>query len=172
LLAIAVAAELGVSAEQIRAGLAECKPAKMRLQLWEAHGIQVLDDAYNANADSMAAALETLSEFPCSGKRVAVLGDMAELGQESISAHTEIGTKAAELRVDVLVTAGRWANETATAARAAGLGSVQSFPDIELAAKALRKIVHAGDVVLLKASRASGFERLGEVLKSSEGTHE
>ena len=172
LLAMAVAAELGVSPEQIRSGLAECKPAKMRLQVWETRGVQVLDDAYNANADSMAAALETLSEFPCSGKRVAVLGDMAELGEESAKAHEEIGRKAAELRVDVLVTAGRWAEETAGAARDAGLENVRVFPDLTSAAKALKEMVQAGDVLLLKASRASGFERLGDALKSSEEIHE
>jgi UDP-N-acetylmuramoyl-tripeptide--D-alanyl-D-alanine ligase len=169
---MAVAAELGVSPEEIRAGLADCKPAKMRLQLWETRGIQVLDDAYNANADSMAAALETLSEFPSAGKRVAVLGDMAELGEESAVAHKEIGRKAAELRVDLLITAGRWAEETANAARAAGLATVRAFPELEPAGKALRELVHAGDIVLLKASRASGFEKLGEALKSSEETHE
>ena len=166
LLAMAVAAELGVSAEQIRGGLAECKPAKMRLQVWQVHGIQVLDDAYNANADSMAAALETLSEFPCSGKRIAVLGDMAELGEASAAGHREIGRKAAELHVDYLITAGRWADETAGAARAAGLDAVQACPDLDSATKALKEIMRPGDVLLLKASRASGFERLGEALKS------
>lgn len=172
LLAMAVAAEMGVSPEEIRAGLTACKPAKMRLELWETGGIQVLDDAYNANADSMAAALETLSEFPSSGQRVAVLGDMAELGEASGTAHQEIGRKAAELRVDLLITAGRWAEETASAARAAGLKEVRPFADLKAAGKALREMVHPGDVVLLKASRASGFEKLAEALKSSEETHE
>jgi UDP-N-acetylmuramoyl-tripeptide--D-alanyl-D-alanine ligase len=166
LLAMGVAADLGVSPEQIRAGLAQCQPAKMRLQVWEVNGVQVLDDAYNANADSMAAALQTLSEFPCSGKRIAVLGDMAELGEASSEAHREIGRKAAELRVDYLVTAGRWADETAEAARAAGLEAARALPNIESAAKILKEIMRTGDVLLLKASRASGFERLGEALKS------
>ncbi|MFN7141562.1 MAG: UDP-N-acetylmuramoyl-tripeptide--D-alanyl-D-alanine ligase, partial [Limisphaerales bacterium] len=80
LLAIAVGVELGLSRAEIQKGLFECKPAKMRMQLWSVAGIRVLDDAYNANADSMLAALQTLAELPTDGRRIAVLGDMAELG--------------------------------------------------------------------------------------------
>ena len=100
------------------------------------------------------------------GKRIAVLGDMAELGEESEAAHREIGRKTAELNVDYLVTAGRWADETAAAARAAGLDAIQAVSDVDSAAKVLKEVMRPGDVVLLKASRASGFERLGEALKS------
>src|SRR5262249_13037872 len=78
--AIAIGAELGLDRSEIERGLSACKPAKMRLELWEFNGVRVLDDAYNANADSMAAALQTLRDLPCKGRRVAVLGDMAELG--------------------------------------------------------------------------------------------
>ena len=95
--AIAVSEELGLGRAEIQRGLAECQPPKMRLQFWEAGGVRVLDDCYNANADSTIAALETLCELPLQGRRVAVLGDMNELGAHSEAAHAEVGRRAAEL---------------------------------------------------------------------------
>ena len=71
----------------------------MRLQLGRPGGIRVLDDAYNANADSMLAALQTLCNLQYAGRRVAVLGDMAELGESSQAAHAEVGGRAAEFRL-------------------------------------------------------------------------
>jgi UDP-N-acetylmuramoyl-tripeptide--D-alanyl-D-alanine ligase len=109
LFAIALGAELGLSRKEIERGLAECVPAKMRLQLYEASGVRVLDDAYNANADSMLAALQVLQELPCKGRRVAVLGDMAELGAHSESAHAEVGRLAAEFGVEQLIAVGKMA---------------------------------------------------------------
>ncbi len=91
LFAIAVSEELGLGRAEIQRGLAECQPPKMRLQFWEADGVRVLDDAYNANADSTIAALETLCDLPLQGRRVAVLGDMDELGAHSEAAHAEVG---------------------------------------------------------------------------------
>lgn len=167
LLALGAGMELGVSPEQARRGLAECAPPKMRLQLWEANGVQVLDDAYNANADSMVAALETLRDLPCSGRRVAVLGDMAELGPHTSLAHKEVGRRSVELGVQRLVAVGKWAHETGEAARSAGLSEVQEFPDVSAAAAELKRLLQPGDLVLLKASRATGLEKLGAVLKAS-----
>src|SRR5882724_273515 len=136
LLAIAVAAELGLSKGEIERGLGECKPAKMRMELWEFNGVRVLDDAYNANADSMAAALQTLQDLPCKGRRVAVLGDMAELGGSSEEAHVEVGRRAAELGVGQLFAVGAMASAMARGARGAGLNRVIEFADVETAAAA------------------------------------
>lgn len=166
-LALAVAAELGISAEEARRGLAECKPAKMRMQIWEVNGVRVLDDCYNANADSMVAALETLRDFACKGKKVAVLGDMAELGEHSATAHAEIGERAAQFGIDLLIAIGKWAAETASAAKAAGISRVEQFADVKSAATAVKKLVKPGDLVLLKASRSAAFERVGEALRSA-----
>jgi UDP-N-acetylmuramyl pentapeptide synthase len=137
----------------------------MRLQFWEAGGIRVLDDAYNANADSTLAALETLCDLPLQGRRVAVLGDMAELGAHSEAAHAEIGRRAAELGIGQVFAVGKMAGVTAKAAREAGLTRVIEFVDVEAAVKAVKDFLKAGDVVLLKASRTSRLERVAEALK-------
>jgi UDP-N-acetylmuramoyl-tripeptide--D-alanyl-D-alanine ligase len=165
LFALAIGSELGLDRAQVAAGLAECQPPKMRMELWEAGGVRVLDDAYNANADSMAAALQTLKELPCKGRRVAVLGDMAELGAQSETAHEEVGRRAAEAGVGQLFAVGKMAAVMARAARDAGLTRVFEFADVDTAAAAVSQLVKEGDVVLLKASRATRLERVGEVLR-------
>lgn len=168
LFAIALAAELGLTREQIQNGLMECQPPRMRLQLYEQNGVRVLDDAYNANADSVIAALQTLTELPCKGRTVAVLGDMAELGPHTEGAHHEIGRIAAELGVGQLFAVGKMASVTAKAARQAGLNRVLEFQDVEAAAGAVKNFVKPGDLVLLKASRNSRLERIAEYLRGAE----
>jgi UDP-N-acetylmuramoyl-tripeptide--D-alanyl-D-alanine ligase len=165
LFAIAVGAELGLGRAEIQRGLADCKPPKMRLQFWEANGVRVLDDAYNANEDSTIAALETLCDLPLQGRRVAVLGDMEELGAHSEAAHAEVGRRAAELGIGQLFAVGKMSVITATAARDSGLTRVIEFADVEAAVKAVKNFLKPGDVVLLKASRASRLERIAETLK-------
>jgi UDP-N-acetylmuramoyl-tripeptide--D-alanyl-D-alanine ligase len=168
LFAIAVGEELDLSCAEIQSGLADCKPPKMRLQFWEANGVRVLDDAYNANADSTIAALETLCDLPLQGRRVAVLGDMEELGAHSESAHAEVGKRAAELKIGQLFVVGKMAAVTAKAARDGGLNRVIEFENVEVAVTAIRKFLKTGDVVLLKASRASRLERIAEILKAQK----
>lgn len=168
LLALAVGAELGLTRGQLQRGLAGCTPPSMRLQLWETRGVRVLDDAYNANADSMFAALQTLQDFPCAGRKIAVLGDMAELGAETEAAHAEIGRRAATAGLSGLLAVGRMAGVTVRAAAAAGFGGGREFADAETAGRALGEMVRAGDVVLLKASRAARLERVGEILRDGE----
>jgi len=128
LFAIAVGAELGLTREAIQRGLALCKPSKMRLELSEHNGVRILDDAYNANADSMLAALQTLQELPCKGRRVAVLGDMAELGAHSEAAHEEVGRRAAELGRRPIVRHREMAPVMARGARDAGLSRYLNLP--------------------------------------------
>jgi len=166
LFALAVGAELGLDQAAIAHGLDICAPAKMRLQLCQPGGIVVLDDAYNANADSMLAALQTLSDLPCSGRRVAVLGDMSELGATSRAAHAEIGQRAAESRLDQLFTVGQQAGEIATAARRGGLRTVVEIPEVETAVLAVREFARPGDVVLVKASRSMRLERITDALRA------
>ena len=127
--------------------------------------MRVLDDSYNANADSMLAALQALCDLPCKGRRVAVLGDMAELGATSIEAHAEVGRRAAELRIDQLFAVGKMAGELGGAARKAGLLRVTEIGEVEGAAAAVKEYLQPGDVVLLKASRSTRLERVGEALR-------
>jgi UDP-N-acetylmuramoyl-tripeptide--D-alanyl-D-alanine ligase len=168
LLVVALAAELGLSRQEIEIGLVECSPAKMRLQLFDLNGVGILDDAYNANADSMLAALQTLADLPCKGRRIAVLGDMAELGTHTEAAQEEAGRRAAELGAAQLFAVGKMAAATARGARAAGLNRIFEFADVDTAGAALRSFVKKGDLVLLKASRAARFERVAELLRAGE----
>ena len=168
LFAIALGAELGLSRAEIVRGLEACEPPKMRMQFWETGGVRVLDDAYNANADSMAAALQVLQELPCKGRRVAVLGDMAELGAQRDAAHLEVGRRAAAAGVVQLFAVGAMAGVLAKGARAAGLNRVLEFAEVEAAGGALKSFLKPGDVVLLKASRSTRLERVTEALRGPE----
>jgi len=169
LLALAVGAEMGLSRAEIQQGLITCAPAKMRLQMSNPGGIRVLDDSYNANADSMLAALQTLRELPCAGRRVAVLGDMAEQGDCSRAAHFEVGRRAAASRLDQLFAIGRRGCEIAAAARARGLKSIVEIDEVDRAAQAVKEFARPGDVVLVKASRSMRMERITEFLRASCG---
>src|SRR5205823_6077700 len=107
ILAVAAGRVFGVSLEESAAGLAAAPLTKARLQIKHVHGIQFIDDSYNANPDSMKAALRTLVELDTDGKRIAVLGEMRELGDESERGHLEVGETAAALRVDYLIAIGK-----------------------------------------------------------------
>jgi UDP-N-acetylmuramoyl-tripeptide--D-alanyl-D-alanine ligase len=165
LLALAVGGELGLSRAEMAAGLVACRPPKMRLQHLELGGLHILDDSYNANADSMLASLETLSDLAEVDRCIAVLGDMAELGEHSEPAHAEVGRQAASLGLRHLFAVGRMAPVMGAAAREAGLPDVREFGDSDAAAVALRGFVRPGDWVLVKASRATRLERIVERLK-------
>ncbi|MED5382348.1 MAG: UDP-N-acetylmuramoyl-tripeptide--D-alanyl-D-alanine ligase [Verrucomicrobiota bacterium] len=169
-LAMALAAELGLSREELDQGLQRCQPASMRMEMQTLGGVRILNDAYNSNPDSLLAALETLETFPTGGKRIAVLGDMAELGQASESAHVEAGQLAARLGLSGLVAVGRWADTMVRAAQAAGLANVAAFDDAAVAGRALAAKLDAGDVVLVKGSRAAGMERVIEALSEAMKT--
>jgi UDP-N-acetylmuramoyl-tripeptide--D-alanyl-D-alanine ligase len=168
LFALAIGAELGLKPIEAQTGLAECRPVKMRLQLRNWNGVCVLDDAYNANADSVLAALETLRDLPCGGRRVAVLGDMAELGVHRRGAHEEVGERVAQLGINQLFTLGEMADVTANAARAAGMKSAAEFSSLELVADAIKEYLKPGDAILFKASRAARLERLLEALRLTD----
>jgi UDP-N-acetylmuramoyl-tripeptide--D-alanyl-D-alanine ligase len=167
--AVVVGKELGLGRAEIQRGLASCTGARMRLQLKSIDDFLLLDDAYNANADSMQAALETLQQFPCKGRRIAVLGEMAELGQASTPAHEEVGRRVAQNNIDFLVAVGQRSGIMASAARSAGMREVLDVPEIEKAGAAVTEIVRPGDVVLVKASRSARLERVVEFLAAHFG---
>lgn len=161
--ALVVAARLGVDPVAARGVLETFRASKARLEVMEAGGVRILNDCYNANADSMLAALQTLSDLPCAGRRVAVLGDMAELGPASEPAHGEVGRRAATA-ANLLFAVGGNAPLTAGAARVAGLARVSAHGDVAAMLPGLLETVRAGDVVLVKASRSARLERVTEAL--------
>ena len=166
LLAVAAGRAFGLSIEECAAGLAAAPLTKARLQIKEIAGVQFLDDSYNANPDSMKAALRTLVELDAEGKRIAVLGEMRELGTESERGHREVGETAATLGVDQLITIGDAAELIAEGARSAGLDKVSSARSTGEAAKLLGEIAGPGDLVLIKGSRAARTEEVIEKFSS------
>ncbi len=160
-LALTVASHLGVHPDRAREALSRFIPAQRRLNVRKVAGVRVIDDTYNANADSVLAALQTLADLPCAGRRVAVLGDMAELGRTTETAHAEVGRAAARLGFDALFAIGLHAPVTASAA---GPARSQVFCAVDPALSALIDYVREGDSVLIKASRSSGLERITEGL--------
>src|SRR5881392_1964600 len=162
LLAVAAGRVFGLSLEDCAAGLAAAPLTKARLQIKEIGGIQFIDDSYNANPDSMKAALRTLVELDTEGKRIAVLGEMRELGEESARDHREVGETAATLGVDHLITIGEVAEFIAQGARTAGLDKITSARSTREAAELLGDLAGPGDLVLIKGSRAARTEEVIE----------
>lgn len=164
LAAAAVGIVAGLTLEEIVAGLAAGWHADHRDRLVRNDALTILDDTYNASPASMRAALELLATLP--GRRVAVLGEMRELGDAAEHGHVEVGETAAGL-VDRLIVVGREAS--GIAAGAAKLGDrVTVVPDREAALAALRRELRPGDAVLVKASRSVALEWLVERIEKME----
>jgi UDP-N-acetylmuramoyl-tripeptide--D-alanyl-D-alanine ligase len=153
----------GVPIDGVIEGLARGWSAEHRTSVVRAGGLAIIDDTYNASPGSVRAALELLASLP--GRRVAVLGEMLELGPEHDAGHREVGSAAAGV-VDLLVVVGHGAAGMAEAARDAGLrrDQVVSAVDRDAALDALGSRLRAGDVVLVKASRGAALESLVEEL--------
>jgi UDP-N-acetylmuramoyl-tripeptide--D-alanyl-D-alanine ligase len=131
-----------------------------------ADGVVVLDDAYNANPSSMAAALEALARIEVPGRRLAVLGEMRELGSLSAPEHAALGDLVGSTAVDALVAVGPETAPLAAHARSAGV-AVTEVPDAATALDAVAGFVHAGDAVLVKGSRAVGLELVATALRGT-----
>jgi UDP-N-acetylmuramoyl-tripeptide--D-alanyl-D-alanine ligase len=162
MLAVAAGRAFGLSLEECAIGLASTPLTKARLQIREIDGIQFIDDSYNANPDSMKAALRTLVELDADGRRIAVLGEMGELGAESEHGHREVGETAAVLRVDELIAVGAAGALIAQAAREAGLEKSVAVDSPAEAAELLGKNAAPGDLILVKGSRSGRMERVLE----------
>ena len=162
MLAVAAGRVFGLSIEECAGGLASTPLTKARLQIREIDGIQFIDDSYNANPDSMKAALRTLVELDADGRRIAVLGEMGELGAESERGHREVGEAAAELRIDELIAVGAAGAGIASAAQSAGLENSVAVDSADEAAERLGKSAAPGDLILVKGSRSARMERVLE----------
>jgi UDP-N-acetylmuramoyl-tripeptide--D-alanyl-D-alanine ligase len=172
LAAAAVAVELGLPLAEVAAGLAAARPlSRWRMEVTErADGVLVVNDAYNANPESMRAALTALRTMSRARRSWAVLGQMAELGTGAQTEHDALGRFATGLGVDRLVVVGPEAGPVHTAAAADGSwrGESVQVPDVGAAVRLLRRELRPGDVVLVKASRAAGLERVAEALLPDE----
>lgn len=162
LLAAATGWVLGLAPDAIAAGLEAFAPPSMRLEVVQlASGARVLNDAYNANPASMVAALAALAAEPAQ-RRIAVLGEMWELGPESPRYHRETGRAAGKRRIDRLVAVGRYAEEMVAGAVEAGLepSRAEACRTPADAARLLAGELFEGDVVLVKGSRAARMEEV------------
>jgi len=170
--AAAVGRRLGVSNTDIELGLAACRGPEMRLERHEVGGVRVINDAYNANPESMLAAIDTLASLAQgASRRIVVLGDMLELGDSGPDLHREIGDAILEAKVDHAVLVGplmlfaaerlskHWSPERITIVPdAAGEGAAR-----------IAALLRSGDAVLLKGSRRMGLERVLAALRERSG---
>jgi UDP-N-acetylmuramoyl-tripeptide--D-alanyl-D-alanine ligase len=159
--AVAAALAVGVPLDVAVSRLAGARVSRWRMEVQQrtvpGGAVTVVNDAYNANPASMAAALETVAALP--GRHLAVLGMMHELGPDSARLHEAVGRHAAALGFVVIVV-----GDDPGIARGAGASLAAAVPDPDAAATTVRSLLAPGDVVLVKASRATGLERLAETI--------
>lgn len=161
LAAVAVARELSLSESEIVEGLKNYRTIGGRANIIKTEKLTIIDDCYNANPESMKASLKTLSAFD--GRRVALLGDMKELGEKEKELHREIGELAAELKLDLIIAVGDLALEMYKAARPHI--DAEWYQSIEEAKLYMYEMLTIGDTVLVKASHSMKFDELVEQIK-------
>lgn len=164
LAAVAVGLHFGVGLNQIKHAVEGFESVKQRMQVLEIGGMTVLNDAYNANPSSMEASVRTLAQYPSQGRRVAVLGDMAELGTAATDGHRHIGRVAAQSGIDRLLCLGPNMAEAVNEAERQGFGSAAHFESFESLMAALEEELKPGDVVLVKGSRSMALDRVSDGL--------
>lgn len=153
--AAAVGLTFKVPTTKIKTALEKLQPASKRMEILSINGITVYNDTYNANPDSMIAALRTLASAQVSGKRIAVLADMKELGVSSIDEHTRIGKEASSMPIEYLLTIGELAKHIHDAAT---LSFKVHYEQKSMLAEYLSELVSPGDAVLVKGSRGMKME--------------
>lgn len=174
LFAISVGIEMGMEAEDILHGLTKFENAAMRQNIYEINRVTVIEDCYNASPESMRAAADlqkTLSDNRDGARRLAILGDMRELGENSSEYHREVGRYFARLGVDLIFTVGQLAKDIAFGAAQAGMDEKNIYMSFdcdnpELVGDTVLGLLKDGDIVLAKASRAVGAERIVEHIKN------
>jgi UDP-N-acetylmuramoyl-tripeptide--D-alanyl-D-alanine ligase len=168
--AAALALGLGASLAAIRRGLEKAEPYAMRMEADSWRGAGIINDAYNANPASMEAALKTLAAMGGKGEKIAVLGDMFELGKASGREHRELGKRVAKERIDRLYLLGPQAALVKAGARSGGMGEEKIIigKDHGAVARHLRGHVKKGDWLLIKGSRGMKMERVLDALKGKD----
>lgn len=167
LAAIATARAVGISWDGIARGVSQVQPAYHRGVIIPWRGAQLYDDTYNSNPYALARTLELMTQADVSGRRIAVIGDMLELGEKELQYHHESG-KAIPKSIDFVIGVGVRSRALLDGAREAGFaeGSLRHFADAEAAGAFLRAFVEEGDLVLLKGSRGVGLDKAVALLES------
>jgi len=164
----AVGRVLGLSVAECATGLKGARVSQWRMETFTTpEGIRVINDAYNANPESMAAALKAARWIAREAHLIAVLGPMAELGPITAAEHERVGELVTRLGVDRVIAVGEQAEVIAVAAVREGVepDDVAAYEDHNAVLDDIRAHARAGDVVLFKASRVAGLERLAEALR-------
>ena len=167
LAAIAIAHHCGIPTHSMAKSLRNITIPHGRLQRLDLAGATILNDSYNANPDSVLQSLGILKSYPTRYRKIAVLGDMLELGRISREAHREIGAAAAQAGVAELIAVGHWASAVAAGAQSAGLRAVHIHlcANTDQAAECLETLLRRGDVALFKGSRGMKLEEIIKELK-------
>lgn len=161
LLAIAVCTAYGASLEECAERLATFRPPRMRMERLSIDGVTIINDAYNSNPDSAENALREFDKMPGSGRRIAVIGDMAELGRHSARSHAELGRLIMGLpNIDMVVAVGKEMRHAVK--QMSGGRTVKHFATSEEASDFIAQTVRPGDLLLLKGSRCVGLEKILE----------
>lgn len=165
ILAVAVGRIFGLTLAECAEGLKEAHLTHGRFEQKLIRGIRVVDDTYNANPDSVTAALQTIAALPAEGSRIAVLGKMNELGAESERGHRSVGETAGRLGFDCVISVGKEAHLITESARRSGAKRTCEVESTDEATALLRELARAGDIVLVKGSRTVRMEKIVEGLE-------
>ena len=165
--AISIAKMYGLTRDEIEDGLKSFKPSKMRMEVFKGiMNTKIINDAYNANPDSMQAAINVLASMESSGRRVCILGDMFELGEFAKEGHRLVGRFAMENNVDVILAVGNMAKEIIAGASMVGTNQMlYCFENISEVIDHLTGIIKNNDTILIKGSRGMYMENIVESLR-------
>ncbi len=162
LAAVSAGVLLGMSLPEIASGIETYKPLRGRMNVHELESFTLIDDTYNANPTSMKASLDVLKA--CSGRRVAILGDMRELGEAAPQMHEDVGRYAASLGIERIICVGTESKRMYAGAESVSPGCAVYYATQEELLSALPQLVQQGDVILVKASRGMKLEQTVELL--------
>lgn len=165
LAAVCAGMYFGLTEEECVRGLKNCRYTSQRLEVISHGGMEIINDCYNSSPDSVKAALK-VQQLTLKPRRVAILGDILEMGEYAEKAHFELGGFVAETGVDMLVTAGENAKSLAEGAKAAGLKNIMSYDKTEDVVSDIKNLVKEGDCILIKASHGMRFSEITEAVKA------
>lgn len=170
LCAIAVGLNLNIDMEKIMNGIKKFRPSKLRMDIQEIkENIKIINDTYNASYDSVKSVLEVLNNMKAN-RKIAVLGDILELGEHAQNIHELIGLQVVKNKIDILITFGKNSKYIASKAMECGMKkqNIFSFYNIEELIAKIKQIANSGDIILLKASRGMGLDKVVENIIKGE----